>query len=424
MAPSSDEHINTSSAEGSISHNDDKDSNNPSEVSSKDPDALLKEKAYSDKADSIRQACRDRDIEALASHAISEGGLLEDELRRIAWPILLRCDGGMRHDDHLKPSDELQPHPDEEQVDLDVNRAFVYYPNDLSDQAIAEKKEQLSELITKILRNYPMLCYFQGYHDIVQVFLLVLGNQEAALAMAHVSLFRIRDYMLRTLSPAVKHLQLIPAIIEAVDPALRQHLANIQPFFALAATLTLYAHDIQEYSDISRLYDFLLAREPVVSIYLFAAIILHRKKELLDIPLDEPEMLHFTLSKLPQPLDLDGHILRAEQLFKDHSPESLPSGIWKSISSYSVLKTSRNYLSRGYTVQEAVRLFEQQDRQLRNEERRRQVVEILWKNRRTMTSIAVAVLIGAVSFYIRRKGLDTSIWAFFRHAKAFVSAVV
>ncbi|KAJ5278898.1 hypothetical protein N7478_004270 [Penicillium angulare] len=424
MAPANDEHIVTSSAQGSISHNDDKDSNHPSELSSKVSNEQLKEKFHSDKANAIRQACSDRDIEALASHATGEGGLLEDELRRIAWPILLRCDGGMQDDDHLKPSGDLPRHPDEEQVHLDVNRAFVYYPNDLSNQAIAEKKVQLSDLITKILRNYPMLCYFQGYHDIVQVFLLVLGNQEAALAMAHVSLFRIRDYMLRTLSPAVKHLQLIPAIIEAVDPTLRQHLANIQPFFALAATLTLYAHDIQEYSDIARLYDLLLAREPVVSIYLFAAIILHRKKELMDIPLDEPEMLHFTLSKLPQPLDLDGHILHAEKLFKDHPPESLPSGIWKSISRYSVLKTSRNYLSRGCTVQEAMRLFEQQDRQLRNEERRRQLVEIVWKNRRTMTSIAVAVLIGAVSFYIRKKGLDTSIWACFRQAKAFVSAFV
>jgi hypothetical protein len=34
----------------------------------------------------------------------------------------------------------------------------------------------------------------------------------------------------------------------------------------------------------------LLAREPVVAIYLFASMILSRKKELLEIPPDEPEM--------------------------------------------------------------------------------------------------------------------------------------
>jgi len=256
-----------------------------------------------------------------------------------------------------------------------------------------------------------MLCYFQGYHDIVQVLLLVLGKQKALPAMTQLSLFRIRDYMLPSLSPALKHLRLIPAIIETTDPALRQHLSTIQPFFALAATLTLYAHDIQEYSDIARLFDYLLAREPVVAIYLFAAIILSRREELLEIPLEEPEMLHFKLSKLPHPLDLDGHILRAEQLFKDHPPESLPFGAWKNIPSCSVLKTSRDPYQK-YSVEEAERLFERQTRQLRNEERRKQALEFAWRHRRAVGSMALAILVGAASIYIRKKGLDISIWSY------------
>jgi hypothetical protein len=272
-----------------------------------------------------------------------------------------------------------------------------------------KKKDQLSDLIVQILRNYPMLCYFQGYHDIVQVLLLVLGDQKAALAMARVSLFRIRDYMLPSLTPALKHLQLIPAIVGTLDPTLWGHLANIQPFFALASTLTLYAHDIQEYSDIARLFDFLLAREPVVAIYLFAAIILSRKKELMEIPVDEPEMLHFTLSKLPCPLNLDSLVLSAVQLFKDHPPESLPRGAWKRIPSCSVLKTSRD-ISQPYNVDEAIRMFHQQARQMRNEERRKQALEFGWKHRRAIGSVALAILVGAASIYIRKKGLDSSIW--------------
>lgn len=256
-----------------------------------------------------------------------------------------------------------------------------------------------------------MLCYFQGYHDIAQVLLLVLGFQKAGPAMAQISLFRIRDYMLPSLSPAVKHLQLIPAIIERCDPALRRHLASIQPFFALAATLTLYAHDIQEYSDIARLFDFLLAREPVVAIYLFASIILSRKKELLEIPVEEPEMLHFTLSKLPCPLDLDAHISNAAQLFEDHPPESLPFGAWKHIPRASVLKTSRDP-SHKYTVEEAAKFFHLQTKQLRNEERRKQALEFAWTHRRTVGSVVLAIIVGAASIYIRKKGLDTSIWSY------------
>jgi hypothetical protein len=287
------------------------------------------------------------------------------------------------------------------------------------EEDLLKKKDQLSDLIIQILRNYPMLCYFQGYHDIVQVLLLVLGRQNAASAMAHLSLFRIRDYMLPSLAPALKHLQLIPAIVGTIDPALWRHLANIQPFFALAATLTLYAHDIQEYSDIARLFDFLLAREPVVAIYLFAAIILSRKKELMNIPVDEPEMLHFTLSKLPCPLNLDGLILSAAQLFKDHPPESLPLGAWRRVPSCSVLKTSRDS-SRPYNVDEAIQMFHQQARQMRNEERRKQALEFGWKHRRAIGSVALAILVGAVSIYIRKRGFDSSIWSYVGRLQAIL----
>jgi hypothetical protein len=220
--------------------------------------------------------------------------------------------------------------------------------------------------------------------------------------------------MLPSLSPAVKHLQLIPAIIETADKALYQRLSGIRPFFALSATLTLYAHDIQEYSDIARLFDFLLAWEPVVSIYLFVAIVLSRRKELLEIPADEPEMLHYTLSKLPQPLDIEGLISRAVQLFRDHPPESLPFGAWRKISSYSVLKTTRA-LMRTQSMNTALEIFQKHTKQLRNEERREQFVGFLWSHRQTIGSVAVAVFVGVMSVWIRKRGFDNTILSYFDH---------
>ncbi|EAW08327.1 TBC domain-containing protein [Aspergillus clavatus NRRL 1] len=361
-----------------------------------------------EKEEAIRRACDLRDFDGLVSYATSEGGFLNDDLRRLAWPILLRCDTDVE-DSEFVSWEDLPSHKDEDQVQLDVNRSFVYYPQCAEDE-LSSKKDELSVLIRKGLRKYPMLCYFQGYHDIVQVLLLVLGGQQAVPAVTQISLFRIRDYMLPSLSPALKHLQLIPAIIEKADPALREHLAEIRPFFALAATLTLYAHDIQEYSDIARLFDFLLATEPVISIYLFAAIILSREKELLEIPVDEPEMLHFTLSKLPQPLNLDGLISHAMQLFNEYPPESLPFGAWKKISQNSVLKSSRDPFAT-QTREEAVRLFEKQTRELQNEELKEKALAFLWSNRRTIGSVVVTIFIGAVSIWIKRKGFDTPVWA-------------
>ena len=152
-------------------------------------------------------------------------------------------------------------------------------------------------MIKEVLRRHPLLCYFQGYHDIVQVLLLVLGANASPAAAARLSLLRIRDFMLPTMSGALSHLQLLPAILHAADAEIFQHLSQTAPFyFALPATLTLYAHDIQEYGDIARLFDFLLASEAVVSIYLYAVVRLRSpigsckypcRRSLLDRDLEE-----------------------------------------------------------------------------------------------------------------------------------------
>jgi hypothetical protein len=128
-------------------------------------------------------------------------------------------------------------------------------------------------VIKEVLRRHPLLCYFQGYHDIVQVLLLVLGAKASPAAVARLSLLRIRDFMLPTMTGALTHLRLLPAILHVADAELFQHLSQTAPFyFALPATLTLYAHDIQEYGDIARLFDFLLASEAVASIYLYSVV--------------------------------------------------------------------------------------------------------------------------------------------------------
>lgn len=78
--------------------------------------------------------------------------------------------------------------------------------------------------------------------------------------------------MLPSMSPAVDHLRLLHPLLYSADPKLYHHISQTQPFFALAATLTLYAHDIQEYSNIARLFDIFLAMDPVFPLYLFAEV--------------------------------------------------------------------------------------------------------------------------------------------------------
>ena len=136
----------------------------------------------------------------------------------------------------------------------------------------------------------------------MQVFLLVLGPEDASAAVARLSLLRIRDFMLSSLDPALAQLELLRPILRAADPVLYDHLPKSQPSFALAGTITMFAHNIQDYKDITRLFDFFLARHAVMPIYLFAAVVLSKREELLEFDKEDEDILYVMLGKLPSHL--------------------------------------------------------------------------------------------------------------------------
>ncbi|KAI8628269.1 rab-GTPase-TBC domain-containing protein [Xylariaceae sp. FL1651] len=357
----------------------------------------------------ILDACEKRDINELRDIAITPGGFLSDDLRSRAWPVLLGLDrnntpGSSK--ENPKSWRQLPRHRDEEQVKLDVNRSFVYYPNDNSQAQLEMKRSELSDLITEVLRRQRYLCYFQGYHDICQVLLLVLPAALRAPAVSRLSVLRIRDFMLPTLAPAIVQLRLIPDLLYAVDPTLCQHLSQNEPYFALSDTLTMFAHNVQRYSDIARLFDALIAREQVFSIYIFTQIVLQRRDELLEH--DEPDMLHFTLSKLPPDLDLEAVITGAAHLFERHPPESLRS--WRNISNASVLKTARDVKAlAGQSLQDGQVFFERQVRELQWAEKRQKMLQTAWANR----ALFLTILVGVGALYLRKTPVWTGLVAWF-----------
>jgi hypothetical protein len=309
-----------------------------------------------------------------------------------------------------RPWKELPPHRDEHQVGLDVNRAFVYYPKNETEKQLDGRKEELSDVILDVLRRYPALCYFQGYHDIVQVLLLVLGAQNAPAAVARLSLLRIRDFMLSSLDPAISQLALLLPIFRTADPPLYEHMPKSQPSFALAGTITMFAHNIQEYKDITRLFDFFLAHDAVMPIYLFAAVVLSRREELLEIDKEDEDILYVMLGKLPQPFDVEFHIARTLELYERLPPASLQSWQWWSISSSSVLKTSATVsgLNR-MTLQEGEKLLAQHEIDVYREQVLRQAAKRavyirgrIWYYRRYGYA-GIAVLVGAYALWLGRR---------------------
>lgn len=205
--------------------------------------------------------------------------------------------------------------------------------------------------------------------------------------------------MLPSLAPTTAQLRLLPDILGKADPKLFRHLAGVEPFYALSGTLTMYAHNVEAYHDISRLFDVFLAREPVFSIYMFAQMVISRRDEILDI--DDSDILHVILSKVPVGTDFDTLIEDAVNLFERHPPESLRT--WSSISKASALKTMRHIDKHiDQTMEEGSEHFVQQAKELKWAEFQDKVRATLWAYRRPVTTVGTAVAVGALALYLRR----------------------
>ena len=136
-------------------------------------------------------------------------------------------------------------------------------------------------------------------------------------------------------------------------------------------------------------------------------IILARKKELLEIPIDEPEMLHFTLSKLPQPLDIEYLVSETVVLFDQYPPEKLGSGAWRKISPYSVLKTTRDPVKlANQTMKDGELYLDKQAAQIRREQVMRRVTtpvkKFLVRSRGPLGFTTIAVAIAVLSWCLGR----------------------
>ncbi|XP_062445346.1 TBC1 domain family member 20 isoform X2 [Rhea pennata] len=228
------------------------------------------------------------DVATLRRMAISEGGLLTDEIRCKVWPKLLSVN-----------TDDLPPLPgkelrennkDYQQVLLDVRRSLRRFPPGMPDDQREGLQEELIDIILHVLKRNPQLHYYQGYHDIVVTFLLVVGDRLAT------------------------------ALVEKLST---HHLsAEVGTIFALSWLITWFGHVLSDFRHVVRLYDFFLACHPLMPIYFAAVIVLYREQEVLDCECDMASV-HHLLSQIPQDLPYETLISRAGDLFVQFPPSEL-----------------------------------------------------------------------------------------------------
>ncbi|XP_062401962.1 TBC1 domain family member 20 [Sardina pilchardus] len=262
------------------------------------------------------------DVAALRRMAISEGGLLTDEIRCKVWPWLLNV-----HLDNIPEQLEevdREDNKDYNQVLLDVQRSLRRFPPGMPDEQREGLQEELINIILRVLLKNPQLHYYQGYHDIVVTFLLVLEERLATALVEKLSTHHLRDFMDPTMDNTKHILNYLMPIIDRVNPEVHDFMeqAEVGTIFALSWLITWFGHVLSDFRHVVRLYDFFLACHPLMPIYFAAVIVLYREEEVLDCECDMASV-HHLLSQIPQDLPYEILISRAGDLFVQFPPSEL-----------------------------------------------------------------------------------------------------
>lgn len=282
----------------------------------------LSEAVKSLKIKAVEEALAAGKPELVAEYSRATEGLVSTHLRAKVWPLLLEVDiptntypdvtdrlFAVPDVDHLGTND-LPPHKDEGQVMLDIKRLFTVmshfnsfhgsvnssFTTILSLDEIDQLRKRLFCLVVRVLRKHPSLNYYQGYHDVASVVLLVFNdlgasNDELAfMLLEKLTVNHLRDFMISDIALSINHLKLIPCIVEEVDPTLfkliRQSsnsafMSNGAYFDykflqALLSILTLFSHDVSNSSHLLVMWDFIFSYNSVAtSMYIYVAAMLH-----------------------------------------------------------------------------------------------------------------------------------------------------
>lgn len=258
------------------------------------------------------------DVLHLSHLARSSHGLLSAPLRAKIWPVILGFAKNASTDDALLNTFEIndcEPHKDEDQVLLDIKRLFTItshlnsfghemnssYTTILSLEDIEALRKRLYCLILKVLRKYPCLNYYQGFHDVASVVLMVCNDlndhdDQAFALLECLSLYHLRDFMNPHMGLSINHLKLVPLILEKADPMMFQlirqtsssYIATYGAFYdykfypALLAIITMFSHDMVSFNHVMLIWDFIFSYGSIsVSAYIYVSFIVHFKPKVL-----------------------------------------------------------------------------------------------------------------------------------------------
>ena len=232
------------------------------------------------------------DFAELTMLALSSEGLIDDALRRKAWPILLhvspdsmQADSETLHTTRerkwgffLFASSEEKNHYAStlHQIELDVNRSYSH----LQESPVFDhKRKSLSELLSLFFSRNSDLYYFQGFHDVAALCQDVLLDSSLSLAVLE-KLSRhyiLRDAHRKDFTCTEATLHMIPELVSRTNKEIGVILSLASPFWAVSMIISLFSHDLPSHDAVARIFDVVIVSPPVFPIYLTAALVLTPK---------------------------------------------------------------------------------------------------------------------------------------------------
>ena len=201
------------------------------------------------------------------------GGFKSQGNRILLWPKIL----GVNPDETINYKGYINSHRDEFQVQCDIERSLWHFSHVSSWQHnfLKKRRNEVSDIVLAILCRNPSLFYFQGFHDFISVFVMLLDDDHLAFATAEVACNHfISDFMTVDFEIISKLMTLILRLVGSTDEILDEFLkkASIEPFFATSWFLTWFAHDICDIDVLACIFDALLCSPPIYILYLCTAV--------------------------------------------------------------------------------------------------------------------------------------------------------
>ncbi|CAI2371134.1 unnamed protein product [Moneuplotes crassus] len=279
-------------------------------------------------------------IRELREHCISEFGLVDSSIRKKAWPILLNIHDKVKvkdldddntttpkfiifdKDKSWNKHQNLEDEKTANQIDKDVNRSFKHFTS----VGIKNKISQLSRMMNSIFQINQDWFYYQGFHDICSVPLMVFDENMAFHVSISISNYFIKDFFKFSFDKGINPaLMLMMKIIQVTHKEVYEKISFLEiPPFAVSWIITWFSHNLNSSEDICRIFDYCTASHPTASIYLAAATMIHNKDKLEDLEEGDIASLHLIFQKLgTDNFDLEKIVALTEDLMKTYPPEDL-----------------------------------------------------------------------------------------------------